>query len=154
LAIEQLKWLSEQLPQVTFKFDLADARGYAYYSGLRFAIYAKGASDAVVRGGRYDGVGAAFGHEMGRDRPAVGFSLDLKQWVGVVPQLSLKAAIRAPWGTRPDLRSAIAQLRMHGETVVCNLPGHESEIDEFQCDRELLEHAGQWIVKAIENKTK
>jgi ATP phosphoribosyltransferase regulatory subunit len=154
LAIEQLKWLSEQLPDVTFKFDLADARGYAYYSGLRFAIYAKGASDAVVRGGRYDGVGAAFGHEMGRDRPAVGFSLDLKQWVGVVPQLSLKAAIRAPWGTRPDLRSAIAQLRMHGETVVCSLPGHESEIDEFQCDRELLEVAGQWIVKAIENKTK
>jgi ATP phosphoribosyltransferase regulatory subunit len=91
---------------------------------------------------------------MGRDRPAVGFSLDLKQWVGVVPQLSLKAAIRAPWGTRPDLRSAIAQLRMHGETVVCSLPGHESEIDEFQCDRELLELAGQWIVKAIENKTK
>jgi ATP phosphoribosyltransferase regulatory subunit len=154
LAIEQLKWLSEQLPDVTFKFDLADARGYAYYSGLRFAIYAQGASDAVVRGGRYDGVGAAFGHEMGRDRPAVGFSLDLKQWVGVVPQLNLKAAIRAPWGTRPDLRSAIAQLRMHGETVVCNLPGHESEIDEFQCDRELLELAGQWIVKAIENKTK
>jgi ATP phosphoribosyltransferase regulatory subunit len=65
LAIEQLKWLSDQLPDVTFKFDLADARGYAYYSGLRFAIYAKGASDAVVRGGRYDGVGAAFGHEMG-----------------------------------------------------------------------------------------
>lgn len=154
LAIEQLKWLSDQLPDVTFKFDLADARGYAYYSGLRFAIYAKGASDAVVRGGRYDGVGAAFGHEMGRDRPAVGFSLDLKQWVGVVPQLSLKAAIRAPWGTRPDLRSAIAQLRMHGETVVCSLPGHESEIDEFQCDRELFELAGQWTVKAIENKTK
>jgi ATP phosphoribosyltransferase regulatory subunit len=154
LAIEQLKWLSDQLPDVTFKFDLADARGYAYYSGLRFAIYAKGASDAVVRGGRYDGVGAAFGHELGRDRPAVGFSLDLKQWVGVVPQLSLKAAIRAAWGTRPDLRSAIAQLRMHGETVVCSLPGHESEIDEFQCDRELLEIAGQWIVKAIENQTK
>jgi ATP phosphoribosyltransferase regulatory subunit len=154
LAIEQLKWLSQQLPQVNFQFDLADARGYAYYSGLRFAIYAKGASDAVVRGGRYDGVGAVFGHEIGRDRPAVGFSVDLKQWVSVVPQLSLKAAIRAPWGTRIDLRSAIAQLRVHGETVVCSLPGHESEIDEFQCDRELLEVAGQWIVKAIENKTK
>jgi ATP phosphoribosyltransferase regulatory subunit len=154
LAIEQLKWLSKQLPQVNFQFDLADARGYAYYSGLRFAIYAKGASDAVVRGGRYDGVGAVFGHEIGRDRPAVGFSLDLKQWVGVVPQLSLKAAIRAPWGMRVDLRSAIAQLRVHGETVVCILPGHESEIDEFQCDRELLEISGQWVVKDIENKTK
>ena len=150
LAIEQLKWLSDQLPQVTFQFDLADARGYAYYSGLRFAIYAKGASDAVIRGGRYDGVGAAFGHEIGRDRPAVGFSLDLKQWVGVVPALSLKAAIRAPWGTHTDLRNAITKLRQQGETVVCILPGHNSEIDEFQCDRELLELAGQWVVKVIE----
>jgi ATP phosphoribosyltransferase regulatory subunit len=154
LAIEQLKWLSEQLPHIQFKFDLADARGYAYYSGLRFAIYAKGASDAVVRGGRYDGVGAVFGHEISRDRPAVGFSLDLKQWVSVVPQLSLKAAIRAPWGTSTDLRSAINKLRQQGETVVCHLPGHDSEIDEFQCDRQLTEVAGQWVVKAIENKAK
>jgi len=154
LAIEQLKWLSAQLPQVSFRFDLADARGYAYYSGLRFAIYSKGASDAVVRGGRYDGVGAVFGHEIGRDRPAVGFSLDLKQWVSVVPQLALKAAIRAPWGTSPQLRAAIAQLRQHGETVVCNLPGHDSEIDEFHCDRELLEVTGQWVVKAIHNQSK
>ena len=150
LAIEQLKWLSEQLPQVNFQFDLADARGYAYYSGLRFAIYAKGASDAVIRGGRYDGVGAAFGHEVSRDRPAVGFSLDLKQWVGIVPALTLKAAIRAPWGTSTDLRNAITKLRQQGETVVCILPGHNSEIDEFQCDRELLQLAGQWVVKVIE----
>ena len=150
LAIEQLKWLSDQLPQVTFQFDLADARGYAYYSGLRFAIYAKGASDAVIRGGRYDGVGAVFGHEIRRDRPAVGFSLDLKQWVGIVPALTLKAAIRAPWGTSTDLRNAISKLRQQGETVVCILPGHNSEIDEFQCDRELLEIAGQWVVKVIE----
>ena len=150
LAIDQLKWLSEQLPQVNFQFDLADARGYAYYSGLRFAIYAKGASDAVVRGGRYDGVGAVFGHQISRDRPAVGFSLDLKQWVGIVPAHTLKAAIRAPWGTSSSLRIAISKLRQQGETVVCILPGHNSEIDEFQCDRELLELAGQWVVKVIE----
>ena len=150
LALEQLNWLSEQLPQVKFQFDLADARGYAYYSGLRFAIYAKGASDAVIRGGRYDGVGAVFGHEISRDRPAVGFSLDLKQWVGIVPALTLKAAIRAPWGTSTDLRNAITKLRQMGETVVCILPGHNSEIDEFHCDRELLEIAGQWVVKVIE----
>ena len=150
LALEQLKWLSEQLPHIKFQFDLADARGYAYYSGLRFAIYAKGASDAVIRGGRYDGVGAVFGHEISRDRPAVGFSLDLKQWVGIVPALTLKAAIRAPWGTSSDLRSAITKLRQVGETVVCILPGHNSEIDEFHCDRELVEIAGQWVVKVIE----
>jgi ATP phosphoribosyltransferase regulatory subunit len=34
------------------------------------------------------------------------------------------------------------------------LPGHDSEIDEFQCDRQLTEVAGQWVVKAIENKAK
>jgi ATP phosphoribosyltransferase regulatory subunit len=33
-------------------------------------------SDALARGGRYDEVGAVFG----RNRPAVGFSLDLKAW--------------------------------------------------------------------------
>jgi ATP phosphoribosyltransferase regulatory subunit len=40
-------------------------------------------------------------------------------------------------------------LRASGQTVVCVLPGHESEVDEFQCDRELLQVAGQWVVKAI-----
>jgi ATP phosphoribosyltransferase regulatory subunit len=33
--------------------------------------------------------------------------------------------------------------------VVCVLPGHESEIDEFHCDRELIERGGQWKVQAI-----
>ncbi len=56
-------------------FDLADLSGYAYYSGARFAVYAEGSSDAIARGGRYDEVGAVFG----RNRPAVGFSLDVKQ---------------------------------------------------------------------------
>ncbi|MDB5894651.1 MAG: phosphoribosyltransferase regulatory subunit, partial [Rhodoferax sp.] len=114
--------------------------------GARFAIYARGASDALVRGGRYDEVGAVFG----RNRPAVGFSLvDLKQVVGVVGPRPLRAAIRAPWGDAADLRSAIAVLRSQGETVVCVLPGHESEIDEFHCDRALQQQAGQWTVQLI-----
>ena len=107
------------------------------------------ASDALARGGRYDGVGAVFGHHVERDRPAVGFSVDLKQLVAAVPALALKAAIRAPWGDDDGLRAAIASLRSRGETVVCVMPGHESEIDEFQCDRELIEAAGHWIVQAV-----
>ena len=62
----------------------------------------------------------------------------------------LKAAIRAPWGDSEDVRAAIAALRSCGETVVCVLPGHESEVDEFHCDRELVSVSGQWIVQAIE----
>jgi ATP phosphoribosyltransferase regulatory subunit len=144
-ALAGLKWLAGHLEGTTLGFDLADLRGYAYYSGVRFAIYAEGVSDALLRGGRYDEVGAVFG----RKRPAVGFSLDLKTLVGAVPARPLRAAIRAPWGESATLRTAIARLRQQGETVVCVLPGHESEIDEFHCDRELTEVAGQWVVSAI-----
>jgi ATP phosphoribosyltransferase regulatory subunit len=148
-ALAQLRWLAEQIQGASVSFDLGDSRGYAYYSGMRFAIYAKGASDALARGGRYDGVGAVFGHRIERDRPAVGFSLDLKELVAAVSPLALRAAIRAPWGNSPSLREAIAGLRSRGETVVCVLPGHESQVDEFHCDRELVEAAGQWLVQAL-----
>jgi ATP phosphoribosyltransferase regulatory subunit len=148
-ALANLKWLAGHLQGAKVSFDLADLRGYAYYSGARFAVYTPGASDALVRGGRYDEVGAVFG----RNRPAVGFSLDLKELVAVVAKPPLKACIRAPWldtgKEAAQLRTAIAALRSRGETVVCVLPGHESELVEFQCDRELALAAGQWVVKAI-----
>jgi len=143
--LSDLRWLAARLGDARVTFDLSDLRGYSYYSGARFAIYAEGASDALVRGGRYDEVGAVFG----RNRPAVGFSLDLKQVVGVVPVRALRPAIRAPWGETDDVRAAISRLREQGETVVCVLPGHESEVDEFRCDRELVLAAGQWTVQAI-----
>ena len=110
-----------------------------------FAIFARGAQDALVRGGRYDEVGAVFG----RNRPAAGFSLDLKALVSAVLPLPLRAAIRAPWRDAADLRAAVTALRAQGETVVCALPGHESEVDEFHCDRELNSVAGQWVVQSL-----
>ena len=143
-ALQQLQWLASHL-DVSVTVDLADLRGYAYYSGARFAIYVPGASDALVRGGRYDEVGAVFG----RKRPAVGFSLDLKSLVAVVPRRPLRAAIRAPWGEASELRQAVTALREQGETVVCVLPGHESDVDEFDCDRELVHVAGRWVVRAL-----
>ena len=143
-ALDNLGWLASHLGDVKTSFDLADLRGYAYYSGARFSIYAQGASDALARGGRYDEVGAVFG----RNRPAVGFSLDIKALVSAVGPRPLHAAVRAPWGEASDLRQAIASLRASGQTVVCVLPGHENEVDEFQCDRELLQVAGQWVVQA------
>ena len=144
-SLSNLKYLASHLGTAKVTFDLADLRGYAYYSGARFSIYAQGAGDALVRGGRYDEVGAVFG----RNRPAVGFSLDVKALVGAVAPRSLHAAIRAPWGEAGALRSAVAALRSRGETVVCVLPGHENEVDEFQCDRELTLVAGQWVVTAV-----
>jgi ATP phosphoribosyltransferase regulatory subunit len=144
-AIEALRRLSASLPHGNASFDLAELRGYAYYSGARFAMYVAGASDAIVRGGRYDEVGAVFG----RNRPAVGFSLDLRELVAVVKPRTLRAAIRAPWSDDAALSHAIGALRAGGETVVCAMPGHESEIDEFRCDRELVFNAGSWTVLSL-----
>ena len=144
-VLSDLKAIAARIQNAGITFDLADLRGYAYYSGARFAVYAQGVSDALVRGGRYDEVGAVFG----RNRPAAGFSLDIKQLVGVVSPRPLKAAIRAPWGEAEDVNAAITALRKQGETVVCVLPGHGSEVDEFRCDRELIRANGRWIVRAI-----
>jgi ATP phosphoribosyltransferase regulatory subunit len=144
-ALGDLRQLAKRISAANVSFDLSDLRGYAYYSGMRFGIYVEGAADALVRGGRYDEVGAVFG----RNRPAVGFSLDLRELVEVLPARPLRAAVRAPWSDAVGLRDAIAALRLQGETVVCVLPGHDSEIDEFHCDRELVERAGAWAVQAI-----
>ncbi|MCV2355145.1 ATP phosphoribosyltransferase regulatory subunit [Paucibacter sp. B2R-40] len=148
-ALDDLQYLAEHLqqthPAIRLGFDLADMTGYAYYSGVRFALYAEGSSDAVLRGGRYDEVGAVFG----RRRPAVGFSLDLKALEALSPPTRLRAAVRAPWGEAVGLRAAVRALRAAGETVVCILPGHEHEGDEFDCDRELVQIDTQWVLRAL-----
>ena len=145
-ALDDIEWLAGHLsashPQVRIGFDLADISGYTYYSGSRFALYAGGASDALVRGGRYDEVGAVFG----RNRPAVGFSLDLKTLADVAAPPPLRPAVRAPWSEDAALRAAVRALRDAGDTVVCMLPGHEHEGDEFDCDRELRLERGRWVV--------
>ncbi len=148
-ALDDLQWLAHHVsaahPRVQVGFDLADMSGYAYYSGARFGIYTAAAGDAVVRGGRYDEVGAVFG----RNRPAVGFSLDLKALAQCARPMPAHAAIRAPWGEDAGLRAAIRRLRGQGETVLCILPGHEHEGQEFACDRELARAGDAWVVRPV-----
>ena len=148
-ALDQLQWLAMHLraayPALRIGFDLSDMSGYAYYSGARFAVYGAGSSDALARGGRYDEVGAVFG----RNRPAVGFSLDLKALAEVAGASPVPTAIRAPWGEDPGLRAAVRRLREAGETVLAMLPGHELEAQAFDCDRELVKEGGHWLLRAL-----
>lgn len=140
--------LRQVFPDVRVGFDLSDLSGYAYYSGARFAVYGTGHADALLKGGRYDEVGAVFG----RRRPAVGFSLDLKviaEWMSGNQTTPMRSAVRAPWAEDPALRQAVRGLRQQGHTVVCVLPGHEHEVQEFDCDRELLLIDGQWVVRPL-----
>ena len=152
-ALDSLSWLTTHVQDMAVSIDLADLRGYAYYTGMRFAVFGYGPQDEpleLARGGRYDEVGAIFG----RKRPAVGFSLDIKELVSAVLPRALRGAVRAPWGVDPALREAIAQLRLAGHTVVCMLPGHEHEVDEFLCDRELVQvppEGGAWVLKNLQH---
>ncbi|WP_041683096.1 ATP phosphoribosyltransferase regulatory subunit [Pusillimonas sp. T7-7] len=145
-ALDDLETLITALPAHEFSVDLADmGSGYGYHSGVVFSIYAHGWHDALVRGGRYDGVGRAFG----RSRPATGFSLDLRKLSSGLSAAPVAKAVRAPWGTDAALVEALRQLRAAGEIVVQMLPGQPQRLDEFTVDRELVLDGGTWKVRAI-----
>jgi len=79
----------------------------------------------------------------------VGFSTDLKLLAACAAEPPRRTAIRAPWSEETALRQAVRQLREQGETVVCILPGHEHEGEEFDCDRELVAVDGRWVLRAL-----
>ncbi len=74
-ALDTLAAIDAGLAGVETAYDLAELRGYGYHSGVVFAVYTAGRSQAIAQGGRYDEVGKVFG----RARPATGFSLDLRE---------------------------------------------------------------------------
>lgn len=147
-ALDTLRQLQESLPDLPLSFDLADLRGYHYHNGVVFAAYCPDFSSAIARGGRYDGVGRAFG----RARPATGFSMDLRELARLAAngtQGTQPGAILAPDAAdTAALAAAIAALRAQGEVVVELLPAEMSS-EGPRCDRQLVERDGQWLVEAI-----
>src|SRR6185295_9483122 len=53
--------------------DAGEVRGFAYYTGTIFSIFAGGPGEPIGAGGRYDDLLARFGAPM----PAVGFGIDI-----------------------------------------------------------------------------
>ena len=144
-ALTTLRQLQASLPDLPLSFDLADLRGYHYHNGAVFAAYLPAFSSAVALGGRYDGVGRAFG----RARPATGFSLDLRELARQATSVAPAKAILAPYAAaNAAAAQAIGILRERGETVVELLPGETSSEGPL-CDRRLVERSGQWVIEAI-----
>lgn len=144
-SLSELEYLANLVGNDKVTIDLADLRGYHYHSGVMFSAFVPGLPNAVARGGRYDHVGEAFG----RSRPATGFSLDLRELARLMPVAERKGAIRAPWSRDAGLLSKIAALRSEGEVVIQNLPGHENEQDEFDCNRVVVFDGEQWILQNV-----
>jgi ATP phosphoribosyltransferase regulatory subunit len=121
--------------------DLADLRGYHYYTGVKFSVFAQddeGAGVECGRGGRYDGVGQAFG----RGRPATGFSMDLRKLASRREDREDARVIVAPPVDDPALAAAIDELRARGEAVIVALPGEAHEGAQ-----RLVRSGGNWHIE-------
>lgn len=72
-ALDRLEALSQVLKlygvEQYVSFDLGMLSNYNYYTGVIFKAYTYGVGDAIVKGGRYDGLLQQFGKEA----PAIGF---------------------------------------------------------------------------------
>ncbi len=134
--------LSRHRDTVEIGLDFADVPRFRYHTGLGFSVYVDGHAQAIGRGGRYDGVGRMFG----RARAATGFSLDLRELVGLGEHRALASAILAPWSDDPALLARIDELRQSGEVVVQALPGQTPAESGKRVDRVLQHSNGAWRV--------
>ncbi len=152
-ALSHLEQLGQALSRgedgLAVHFDLGELRGYHYHTGIVFAAYTGGEGEEIARGGRYDGIGAAFG----RARPATGFSSDLRRLAALAPagRSQWPGAIAAPADGDPALVRRIAELRCAGERVVAMLPDQAVGPEALGCDRELVQRDGEWVLRELES---
>ena len=142
-ALDELEAIVERCGADDVSIDLSDLHGYRYKTGVTFAVHTAGSPSEVLRGGRYDDIGRAFG----RARPAVGFSIYLRELAELAADTP-PHAILAPADADQRLRALIAQLRAAGEIVIQRL---ESELErdeesEFIFDRAIERRGDTWQV--------
>lgn len=131
-ALEELEALVRLLHRrelgALLTFDLGEVRGYDYHTGPVFTAYVPGQGEAMLYGGRYDGIGAAFG----RSRSATGMSGDLKALVGLMtPAGAEPEGVLAPAEGPGDLQRTIQSLRAQGYRVVqCLIPEPDGGLAE------------------------
>ena len=128
---------------VNVYIDLTEAHGYRYHSGVVFALYARELGAPIAKGGRYDGVGEAFG----RSRPATGFAIDLKAWsmLAETPEVA-NTFVSSPAIDCRELLTAESELRAAG-TVVIKALG--DSIDP-RCTQQLVQIEDKWLLKPVE----
>lgn len=81
-AYRDLLVLKDALPDVELVFDPTLVRGMGYYTGTIFEIAHPSSTSSLGGGGRYDGM---IGRFLGREVPAVGFSIGFERIVDLLP---------------------------------------------------------------------
>ena len=124
-AIERLDKLYEVLKAYNvaeyISFDLGMLSKYKYYTGVIFKAYTYGVGDAVVKGGRYDGLLRQFGKEA----PAVGFCMVIDSILEALSRQKVKLPLPEPvqiiYYSPDDFSEKLAevqQLRSAGHAAV------------------------------------
>jgi ATP phosphoribosyltransferase regulatory subunit len=140
--------ISAQFPKCTLHIDLAELSGYDYHTGIVYGIYTPGMGSEIARGGRYDGIGEAFG----RTRPATGFSTDLRTLAKFALPKRINhasAAIFAPALQDTALDQTIRTLRQQQRRVIRALSGQTHDAAALGCTQQLVQRDGQWNVEAV-----
>ena len=144
--------LKTHFPQLDLHIDLAEMRGYAYHTGVMYTVYKLDRGSSIAHGGRYNGIGKAFGSA----RPAVGFSTDLRtlaklseETITLVNSLAANA-ILAPYDVDKALDHYILNLRSQGEQVIRQLEQKSQFTPEQQgCNRVLEKQGDDWVVVPV-----
>ena len=95
--------------------DLGEVRGFDYYTGVRFSGYAPGVGDALLSGGRYDGLVGRYG----RAAAAAGFAVDVERVALALPPESTSAPLGVFVAGAAERRHAVSRgLRAAGVRAV------------------------------------
>ncbi len=138
--------INERFQDAHFYFDLSELRGYHYHTGLVFGAFAPGVGNAIASGGRYDRVGDAFG----RARSATGFDVDVSALSRLISvSRDIRSGIFVITSDNSGLWEKVQALRSSGERVVMGVPGQNKAHDYQKCDRELVLHNGEYVVKPL-----
>ena len=115
--------------------DSREVRGFAYYTGTTFSIYADGPGEPIGAGGRYDELLSRFGAPMA----AVGFGLDLD---------ALAWALRSA-GVRPSSHEGVVCVGTSGDERVAALRARGIPSVAVKGHEAALAHARSWRFVAV-----
>lgn len=162
--IETIKAHLEQAWQCQVSIDITELSGYHYHTGLVFNVYLNNETQAVARGGRFDGMvihnfasstSAAINSSAMSDekRPATGFSLDLTRLQSHI-ELPTQALVVVDFDTlqqldeqaERSLSDKISALRREGYRVIKPLTAKDAQ--DHMTHRLVLQD-GDWQLQTV-----
>ena len=110
--------LKAEAPELSITLDPVEHRGFEYHTGVSFALFAKGASGDLGRGGRYT---------TGDGETATGATLFMDTVLKVTPKPESVRRVFLPLGTA---RSEALRLQKDGWVTICGLDSGKNSDNE------------------------